>query len=88
MVLIHEGNRWVKRKGRVSPREGIHDAIAARVASMVARIPVQDLVMLTGGVARNAGVAWMLEEKLGHTIVVTEHAQLAGAIGAALIARE
>ena len=67
---------------------GIHEAIATRVATMVGRIPIQDAVVLTGGVARNAGVARMLEEKLGHTIVMSEHAQLAGAIGAALIARE
>ena len=67
---------------------GIHDAITARITTMVGRIPVQDAVVLTGGVARNAGVARMLEGKLGRTIIVTEHAQLAGAIGAALIARE
>ncbi|MBU0704126.1 MAG: 2-hydroxyglutaryl-CoA dehydratase [Chloroflexi bacterium] len=67
---------------------GIHESIATRVATMVGRIPVQDEVVLTGGVARNAGVARMLEEKLGHAIVVPEYAQLAGAIGAALIAQE
>jgi predicted CoA-substrate-specific enzyme activase len=67
---------------------GIHEAIAARVATMAGRIAVQDVVMLTGGVARNAGVARMLEEKLGHRIVVPEQAQLAGAIGAALVAQE
>jgi predicted CoA-substrate-specific enzyme activase len=65
---------------------GIHEAIAARVATMLGRIPVKDAVVLTGGVARNAGVARMLGERLGHTIVVPEQAQLAGAIGAALIA--
>lgn len=67
---------------------GIHEAIAARIATMAGRISVQDVVVLTGGVARNAGVARMLEEKLGHKILVPEQAQLAGAIGAALIARE
>jgi len=67
---------------------GLHEAIAARIATMIGRIPVQDMVVLTGGVAHNAGVARMLEERLGHTIIVPEHAQLAGAIGAALIARE
>jgi predicted CoA-substrate-specific enzyme activase len=67
---------------------GIHEAIAARVATMVGRIPVRDTIVLTGGVARNAGVARMLEEKLGHTIIAPQHAQLAGAIGAALIARD
>ncbi|MEA3339076.1 MAG: acyl-CoA dehydratase activase [Chloroflexota bacterium] len=67
---------------------GIHESIAARVATMVSRIRVKDEVVLTGGVARNGGVARMLEEKLGHAISVPEHAQLAGAIGAALIAQE
>lgn len=67
---------------------GIHDAIATRISTMVGRISVQGEVVLTGGVARNAGVARMLEEKLGHTVIVPEHAQLAGAIGAALIARD
>ena len=67
---------------------GIHDAIAARISTMLGRIPIQDAVVLTGGVARNAGVTRMLEAKLGHPIIVTEHAQLAGAIGAALIARD
>jgi len=67
---------------------GIHESIAARVASMVARIPVQDLVMLTGGVARNSGVARMLGEKLGRTVLVLPEAQITGAIGAALFARE
>jgi predicted CoA-substrate-specific enzyme activase len=67
---------------------GIHEAIAARVATMVGRIPVRDSVVLTGGVGRNAGVARMLEERLGHTVFVPEQAQLAGAIGAALIAQQ
>jgi (R)-2-hydroxyacyl-CoA dehydratese activating ATPase len=67
---------------------GIHEAIAARVATMLGRIPVQDAVVLTGGVARNAGVARMLEEKMGRAIVVPRQAQLAGAIGAALIAQD
>jgi predicted CoA-substrate-specific enzyme activase len=66
---------------------GIHEAIAARVTTMLGRIPIKDAVVLTGGVARNAGVARMLEERLERAIVVPEQAQLAGAIGAALIAR-
>ncbi len=65
---------------------GIHASIAARIAAMIARIGIRDDVVLTGGVAHNLGVVRMLEEKLGRPIVVSEHAQLAGAIGAALIA--
>jgi predicted CoA-substrate-specific enzyme activase len=67
---------------------GIHEAIAARVTTMLGRIPVHDDIALTGGVARNPGVARMLEEKLGHPVIVHEQAQLAGAIGAALIAQK
>ena len=66
---------------------GIHESIAARISTLIARIPIKDVVVLTGGVAHNAGVVRMLEEKLGRHIVVPEQAQLAGAIGAALIAR-
>jgi len=82
----------VTHLGRGTPRPdiiaGIHESIAARVATMVGRIPIKDAVVLTGGVACNTAVPRMLEEKLGHEIVVPEHAQLAGAIGAALIAQE
>jgi activator of 2-hydroxyglutaryl-CoA dehydratase len=65
---------------------GIHESIAARVVSMVRRIPLRDRVVLTGGVVQNAGVVKMLEEKLERPVVVPTQAQAAGAIGAALIA--
>jgi predicted CoA-substrate-specific enzyme activase len=75
-----------------TPREqiiaGIHESIAARLSSMVAGIPVRDTVVLTGGVAHNSGVVHMLEEKLGRGVFVPRAAQAAGAIGAALIARD
>jgi len=67
---------------------GIHEAIAARISGMVQRIAVRDQVVMTGGVARNAGVARMLQEKLGRRILVPPEAQITGAIGAALIAQE
>lgn len=75
-----------------TPREhiiaGIHESIASRLSSMVGRIPVRDTVVLTGGVARNSGVARMLGEKLKREVLVPEAAQLAGAIGAALAAKD
>jgi len=67
---------------------GIHEAIAARISGMVQRIAVRDQVVMTGGVARNAGVARMLEEKLDCRILVLPEAQITGALGAALIAQE
>ena len=44
-------------------------------------------VMMTGGVAKNAGVRKALETKLGQSIEVSEKTQVTGAIGAALIAQ-
>jgi predicted CoA-substrate-specific enzyme activase len=65
---------------------GIHESIAARVSSMIARIGVKEPVMVTGGVARNIGVVQALEKKLGIKIEVSPHAQVNGAIGAAFLA--
>jgi predicted CoA-substrate-specific enzyme activase len=65
---------------------GIHESIAARVSAMAARIGVVPPVMLTGGVAKNIGVVKALEAKLGVPLAVSPHAQVMGAIGAAVIA--
>jgi (R)-2-hydroxyacyl-CoA dehydratese activating ATPase len=65
---------------------GIHESIAARVSAMLARIGIVEPVMITGGVARNAGVVAALENKLGVKIAVSPHAQVNGAIGAAVLA--
>lgn len=65
---------------------GIHESIAARVSSMIARIGVTEPVMITGGVARNAGVVAALSEKLGVKIAVSPYAQVNGALGAAILA--
>ncbi len=65
---------------------GIHESIAARVSSMLARIGVTEPVMITGGVAHNRGVVAALESKLSVAIAVSPHAQVNGAIGAAVLA--
>ena len=41
---------------------------------------------MTGGVARNAGVAAELSASVGAPVKIAEHPDLAGAIGAALYA--
>ena len=65
---------------------GIHESIAARVSSMLARVGISEPVMITGGVARNAGVVDALTRKLGVKIAVSSYAQVNGAIGAAVLA--
>lgn len=66
---------------------GIHESVAARISAMAKRVGVVEPVMMTGGVARNIGVVKALEAKLGTSIRVSEHAQVNGAIGAAILAR-
>ena len=67
---------------------GIHKSIARRVAGMSKRIGVAPMLVFCGGVAKNIAVKKFLEEELGYEIVIPEHPQLTGAIGAALIAQE
>lgn len=65
---------------------GIHESVGSRVVAMANRVGIVQPVMMTGGVARNIGVVRALEKKSGKSIMVSEFAQINGAIGAALIA--
>ncbi len=65
---------------------GIHESIAVRVSAMLARVGVDEPVMITGGVARNTGVVAALSKKLGVKISVSPYAQQNGALGAAVLA--
>ena len=67
---------------------GIHKSIARRVAGMAKRIGVAPLLVFCGGVAKNVAVRKFLEEELEFEVVIPDHPQLTGAIGAALIAQE
>lgn len=66
--------------------KAIHDAMAGRIASMVLRVGVEKDVALIGGVARNPGFKPPLEKELNTKILVPEHPQYVGALGAALLA--
>lgn len=63
---------------------GIHDSVAKRTAGLARRLGVEEIVVMSGGVAQNAGVVRALEEELGVTIKIPPHVQLIGALGAAL----
>lgn len=65
---------------------GIHQSVANRVAGLAHRVGVQDWVVMTGGVAQNAGVVAALQEQLGHEIHTSPLTQYVGALGAALFA--
>jgi len=67
---------------------GLDKAIASKTAALVGRVKPVGAYMMTGGVARNAGVVKALEERLGIKLIICEEAQIAGALGAALIAAD
>lgn len=63
---------------------GIHSSVANRVVGLAHRVGVRDRVVMTGGVAQNAGIVKALEEQLEHKISTSEITQYVGALGAAL----
>ncbi len=68
---------------------GLNHALASRVAALAKSIIVEENVLMTGGVAKNAGVSKMLEQNLG--VSFRKHAfdpQINGALGAAYYAEE
>ena len=67
---------------------GIHRSAALKAAGLAKRLTVTEPVFFTGGVSRNGGVKRALERELGAAVITDEHAQAAGAIGAALFAYE
>lgn len=67
---------------------GIHISVARRVAALAMRVGVEGQVAMSGGVALNQGVVRAMEAELKQPIQVHPDAQLAGALGAALLAAE
>ena len=67
---------------------GVHSAIAGKACSLLKRVGVSPVVMMSGGVARNPGVVNAIEKRLGEKLYVCENPDLVGAVGAALFALE
>jgi len=80
--LLAEG---VKRERIIA---GIHQSVAARVAAMAERLGKGEHIVFTGGVAKNEGVREFLGKELGRDLLVVPESQIAGALGAALLAQE
>jgi benzoyl-CoA reductase subunit D len=65
----------------------IHDAIAARIASMIRRIGVNPDIVVVGGVAHNPGFVGALQRELGvEKIYIPEEPEFGAATGAATVA--
>lgn len=65
---------------------GIHQSVARRVASLGKRVGLVPVVVMTGGVAQNAGVVQAMAQELKMEIKTSPFPQLTGAIGAAILA--
>jgi predicted CoA-substrate-specific enzyme activase len=64
----------------------IHRAIVRRTMAMVGALGKRERVTMTGGVTKNRGITQELEKSLNTTLLISKEPQLAGALGAALIA--
>ncbi|MCD7736423.1 MAG: acyl-CoA dehydratase activase [Lachnospiraceae bacterium] len=67
---------------------GLNKAVAAKTAALVKRVGGEEAYMMTGGVAQNRGLVKTLEERLGTRLIISDKAQLCGALGAALFAAD
>jgi predicted CoA-substrate-specific enzyme activase len=65
---------------------GIHDAIVSRTLTLLNRVKMSGSITMTGGVAKNKGLVKVLEDNLQLKLNIPDEPQIAGALGAALIA--
>jgi (R)-2-hydroxyacyl-CoA dehydratese activating ATPase len=65
---------------------GVHHMIAIRASALARHAGLVDDIVMTGGVARDAGVVDAISKNVGHKVLVAPHAQLTGALGAAVLA--
>ena len=67
---------------------GVHASVAVKACGLAHRGGVTPDVVMSGGVAQNAGVVRAISKELKQQVIVAPHPQLAGALGAALYAYE
>lgn len=67
--------------------KGALRGLAKRLYALLLGVGLEKDVTLVGGVARNKGLVAILEELLGHNVLVPPEPQIVAALGAALIAR-
>ena len=68
--------------------KGVHLSVASKACGLAYRGGVEKDVVMTGGVARNAGVVRAVESILKTDVIVAPNPQTTGALGAALFAYE
>ena len=78
--------------GEGSKREdiaaGVVESVAAKVAQLCQRKKLPDTVIITGGISHSEYFASILSSKIGRKVIPTANGRYAGALGAALLAKE
>jgi len=81
----------ISRVAEGEPKEdilaGAHQALAARIFTLVQRVGLRMECALIGGGAKDVGLIKSVEEKLASKVLVPEEPQIMTALGAALIAK-
>ncbi|MBC7320402.1 2-hydroxyacyl-CoA dehydratase [bacterium] len=77
-----------RNKERKDILHALNKSIVKRIVSFIERIDGEPKYMMTGGVAKNAGVVRCLEERLREKVIVPDEPQIVGALGSALIGLE
>lgn len=67
---------------------GVIDSVAQKVVTLMQRKELYDTVIITGGLSSNEYFAELLSRKLHATVIPQHDGRYAGALGAAIIARE
>lgn len=75
-------------KKREDIAAGVVDSVAAKVAQLAQRKTLSDKVILTGGLSDSKCFTDILSDKLACKVEMTENGRFAGALGAALLAKE
>lgn len=64
---------------------GIVEAIVDRAQVLLSKVPINDQILFTGGLAKSERIRKVLSNKLEREIITFSNSQLAGALGAAVI---
>ncbi|MEE9611669.1 MAG: acyl-CoA dehydratase activase [Desulfatiglandales bacterium] len=80
----------IHTQGKKAPDilRGIHEGIARRIGAMLTSVGVDGGIVLTGGVAQNAGFVAALKKQIEADILVPQDPVFVAALGAALLAQE
>lgn len=70
---------------RESIAKGIHESIVKRSIMLLNRVGITGDVAFVGGVAKNAAMRSLLEEKLKRKVFVPDNPQIIGALGCAVL---